>query len=1209
VYDVRRIVIFNRWRSIWTGGSATGGTEGARFAGAVVTLRNWWNETLASYTLTTSQPFFSIPVALAFSPSVAPSAAPTPSNSPTASLTPGVEASATGSPSASPTPMDAAVVGLAAAVRVSSLGGPAPMPLVELWAFNTAGRLVSAAGAFATASSTGPASENPGAAIDTCGDGYVYGGVPACPYYETSGVSPASVTVTFASPTELSTIWLANRMPSPFNARIVNARALLEVLDGAGAVLAEWNVTSSASYSTFSLAPGAWPVMPDLSVDFQTSPDNQASLVRYITVTGCASTTTCFVHFRELACFDDVFNNVCAGKPTFGSPQFAGDISVGGIYSSSSAVNMAIGDLDAAQGDLTHSLNAGPTAVWGVDLGGVYNVRRLVLWNRGGANAVRLAGATLRLLNAFNSTVGQITLTDRMVQSYAVTLFPPSATPTGTPTATGTPTPSPTGTGSPSQTASASGTLSPGAAPSVTASSSATASNTATSTRTPPATPSPTGTPLSPLAGSLRITVAQPVPINFIEMIVLNTAGAVISHPSAGAVATSSSVFSASTPALRGQDLVVDPLGGTNVSTLFHTSTTTTAAGDFWQVAFPPQDVARVVFVNRGDGTNLNLRVVLGQGVITLRANNGTELGRYTPNGNLVQVWDLAPLPAVAASPDPSAPGQTETQSQLLKARYLVITVPAGAVYAFREVQVLDAGLTVVSHGKPATVADNGAGAATAASGTNGLLTYDVNSLTPNATNDLVLLNASGLSDLGEYRLDLGGLYGGADLTGVWLWNHRFRLPPAGVRLELQNAFSQTVFNYTLSTARGAEFVNVNALGGLYPGSDSPSPSVTPSSTGSPSQTRTSTPSPSMTGTGTRTGSGTQSSTASPTSSVSATASLTASPSATLSTGATPSITPSPAPTNPVAARITLGNGACLNFNELLVFDTTGRLISYNGSGATVAFNVPSFSATLNVFQGNDNCFDMGATGTPTAPCQLAHAACNASGLSGEPDGVTTYTLTFPPSPEWPNGEPRPVGSVIFVNRVDTANTALMSRITAGRGNVTLLRVDGSVAAAGALGAGQGTTLQVAPISLPPVPHPDSDASVTEDDKQTKVRYVRLASTAANFLNFKVRREAARGQAGGQVVSARVRRGRCRHALLLTPAHAAALHRLLCPAGAHGVGRRLAQRGARQTGDRLAAVRAGAAEPVRRGARQRRHRRFGRGADEPVPFVRVAGVL
>jgi hypothetical protein len=1138
---VRRVVIMNRWKSSYIyGGSSTGATEGPRIAGAVLTLKNHWGETINSYTLSTAAPFYSIPVSLpgaGVSPSAVPSPALTPSTTPTGSVAPGAEASTTASPSTTATPVASGAAGLAAALRLSSAGGPAPLPLVELWAFTPAGRLVSATAAFSTATSSGPATENAGAAVDLCGDGYVYAGVPACGWYESADTGPASWTVTFAAPSQLSTIWLANRAAAPYNGRLAASRALLEVLDGAGAVLAAWNLTSSASYSTFSLAPGAWPVMPDLSVDFQTSPANQASLVRYITVSGCPSATDCpFLHFRELACFDDVFNNVCAGKTTFNVAQYYNDIGAGGFYYPSSGVNMVLGDLDATYGDLTCSAVGGPSALWGVDLGGVYNIRQVVVFNRGpAANAARLNNSTLRLLNAFNATVGQVTLSNRMVQSYPVTLFPPTATQTPSQTPTPTATPTGSGTGSPSQTAVPTASLSPGAAPSVTPSSSSTGSNTATPSGTPPVTPSPTPSPLSPLASVVRIQLYQPINLNFIEMIVISKTGAVISHPSVGGVATASSVYAANTPPVRGQDLVVDPLGGTNVSILFHTASTP-GPSEWWQVAFPPTDVARVIFVNRGDGTNLNQRVVLGQGVITVAAANGTQLGRYVPNGNLVQPYDLAPLPAVAGSPDPADPGQTDTQAQLSKARYLVITVPAGVVYFFREVQLLDANLTVVSHGKSATVADNGAGAATAASGSNGLYTYDVDSLVPSASNDVVVVNATGLATPAEYRLDLGGLYGAADLAGVWLWHHRFRLPPAGVRVELQNFYAQTVFGTAVSTSRGAEWLHIASLGGLVPGSFSASPSQTATNTASSSATRT----PSRT----------------PTSSLTATASPTASPSATLSSGASPSVTPSPAPTNPVAARITLGGAQCLNFNELLVFSTSGQLISSNVSGATVALNVPAYSSALNEFQGNDNCFDTSATGVTMAPCALCHGACNASGLSGAPGGVTTYTVTFAPTPEWPGGLPQPVGSVIFVNRMESGSPSNSARITVGRGNVSLLRVDGSEAASAPLSSGSATTLQVANITLPPVPNPDSDPSVTEEDKQLKVRYVRVATTGSNYLHFKVSAKRAAGAARRAAVVAGHPQGCVPSPLLHAPPPtppAPAFPRLTPRAGADGV--------------------------------------------------------
>lgn len=205
---------------------------------------------------------------------------------------------------------------------------------------------------------------------------------------------------------------------------------------------------------------------------------------------------------------------------------------------------------------------------------------------------------------------------------------------------------------------------------------------------------------------------------------------------------------------------------------------------------------------------------------------------RTFPTADFVQVFDLAPLPNSLPPPvDNSNAGL------LTKARYLVIYVQPGAFYSFREVQVLGADLQIVSQGRSATVEDNGQGDGTASAGTNGVITYDVNSLVPNATNDLVLVNASGLTQPAKFTIDLGGLFGAADLAGVWVWHNRFRLPPAGTRVEFVTTAGLTVFNASFGTNRGAEWINLPVLGGFYAPSDSPSPSVSPSNTPSSSQT------------------------------------------------------------------------------------------------------------------------------------------------------------------------------------------------------------------------------------------------------------------------------------------------------------------------------------------------------------------------------------
>lgn len=204
-------------------------------------------------------------------------------------------------------------------------------------------------------------------------------------------------------------------------------------------------------------------------------------------------------------CFDDLNVNVCAGKPVTGSLQYTADVSLAGYpYSLAMGNNMVVGDMEATYGDLTHSIANGGT--WQVDLGGMYNVRRVLFFNRPSA-ASRASGAVVRLLNNNGWTVGQVTLNSNNIQGYDITLFPFSNTPTQTPTTSGTATSTATPTSSPSQTASASATLSAGAAPSLTATSTVTASQTASPTSTPSQTPTATGTALLPIPGSVRVSV------------------------------------------------------------------------------------------------------------------------------------------------------------------------------------------------------------------------------------------------------------------------------------------------------------------------------------------------------------------------------------------------------------------------------------------------------------------------------------------------------------------------------------------------------------------------------------------------------------------------------------------------------------------------------------------------------------------------------
>lgn len=252
-------------------------------------------------------------------------------------------------------------------------------------------------------------------------------------------------------------------------------------------------------------------------------------------------------------------------KPVTGSYQYLGDAPAG-IYFLSYGNNGII-NMDADQTDLTHSNAVG--GYWQVDLGGVYNIRHCVFWNRAAA-ATRSVGATISMLNWYGWPVGRITLDARNVQSRPITLFLPSSTPVGTGTATGTPTNTASASTSKTQTPIETQSLSPGAQPSATASGTATPPSTPSTTGSLTATPSATGSALSPLSSCVKIEIFGGVPLNMQELLVLTPVGKVVSVPANGAVTSASSILQPSYGLFRSNDLAADP----NLAlSFFHTGT------------------------------------------------------------------------------------------------------------------------------------------------------------------------------------------------------------------------------------------------------------------------------------------------------------------------------------------------------------------------------------------------------------------------------------------------------------------------------------------------------------------------------------------------------------------------------------------------------------------------------------------------------------
>ena len=150
-------------------------------------------------------------------------------------------------------------------------------------------------------------------------------------------------------------------------------------------------------------------------------------------------------------------------------------------YPSSSIVDGVI-NFDQAAGNIFHSLCDGTGWVQ-VDLGGVYNVVNVIVWNRyatGDATglAAKLSGATVEYRNWYGDLIGTSTLNSYAVQTLNVTLYPP--TPTRSATATSSITPSSSVTATTTGTATISTGASSSASPSATASASLTPTPSAT---------------------------------------------------------------------------------------------------------------------------------------------------------------------------------------------------------------------------------------------------------------------------------------------------------------------------------------------------------------------------------------------------------------------------------------------------------------------------------------------------------------------------------------------------------------------------------------------------------------------------------------------------------------------------------------------------------------------------------------------------------
>lgn len=152
--------------------------------------------------------------------------------------------------------------------------------------------------------------------------------------------------------------------------------------------------------------------------------------------------------------FDQSMTNVALLKPVTGSPQISTDASA--IYRASFG-NDGIIDLciEPCFSNMVQSQAVTPN-FWQVDLGGVFNLSTLLLFNRGGPTVgPRMTNSQVRFYNFYGVQVGQLALGGSYVQRYDAQrfMYAPTSSPTGTPSPSGTPSSSET----PSSSATATG--------------------------------------------------------------------------------------------------------------------------------------------------------------------------------------------------------------------------------------------------------------------------------------------------------------------------------------------------------------------------------------------------------------------------------------------------------------------------------------------------------------------------------------------------------------------------------------------------------------------------------------------------------------------------------------------------------------------------------------------------------------------------------
>ena len=477
----------------------------------------------------------------------------------------------------------------------------------------------------------------------------------------------------------------------------------------------------------------------DPSAPLQVDEVARRRYVRYIRVT-CSNSK---IGIQELMAFDESLRNVAFGKPTFSNSEnsnatfFGSNTSVNGILQGDTETET---DGFISAGDCSAPGTEG-SLYWQVDLQGLYNITRVIWWNRltsaDGTVVFQMLNAGFQLLDWYGNVLpGQSWTapgTTVAAGAWTVSLQLATATPTGSVTGTNTPTMSLTSSASPTSSVSQSvgGTPAPtsSSSSSVTASPSLTSSSTSSVSRTASSTASPsTGWDL-PAYARLMAT-SSGADVQAVELIVFSLDGSVLSACSSASIPPALQAQYSVSLAVSGQsvysacDLVADHLNSP-----YMRATVSSSSLPFYTIRFPRLSrVAQAVLVQRKGSADLTGYSVTARYQLQLLNYAGIQLDQLPlqSRGGLVtaQFAPFLPVPV----PNASSAFQGDEGNKRRLVRYVRVLCSNSRVN-IRELHVLDYdSLSNVAYGKSTSTNSQNANATYFGSATavDGILSNDL---------------------------------------------------------------------------------------------------------------------------------------------------------------------------------------------------------------------------------------------------------------------------------------------------------------------------------------------------------------------------------------------------------------------------------------------------------------------------------------------------